>query len=322
MRAMQIPEPLPSFDQLPAVDGAPPHSAWWLFGRDDEVGLFNLQTPERIAAAARLVSRGAMFPLNWKLELPDPPLFGRGALTHRIIAGAIHHDDVLDNFYPQASSQWDTLIHVGNSTHGFYNGIDRTEVTGLPGTRGGVEHWARRGIAGRAVLLDMARFLESRGDPIDLASDRRFSIEELEACRQAQGVEIEPGDVLLIHTGWTAWYEALDPARRAALADMASFRAPGIAAGEAMARYLWDLHIVAAASDVPSLEAWPPRRDSGGFLHEWLLGLFGLAIGEMWDLDALAADCAADGRYTCFLVSAPLNKLGGVGSPPNAIAFK
>ncbi len=322
MRAMQIPEPLPSFDQLPAVDGAPPHSAWWLFGRDDEVGLFNLQTPERIAAAARLVSRGAMFPLNWKLELPDPPLFGRGALTHRIIAGAIHHDDVLDNFYPQASSQWDTLIHVGNSTHGFYNGIDRTEVTGLPGTRGGVEHWARRGIAGRAVLLDMARFLESRGDPIDLASDRRFSIEEVEACRQAQGVEIEPGDVLLIHTGWTAWYEALDPARRAALADMASFRAPGIAAGEAMARYLWDLHIVAAASDVPSLEAWPPRRDTGGFLHEWLLGLFGLAIGEMWDLDALAADCAADCRYTCFLVSAPLNKLGGVGSPPNAIAFK
>jgi len=322
MRAMQIPDPLPSFDQLPAVDGAPPHSAWWLFGRDDEVGLFNLQTPERIAAAAKLVARGAMFALNWKLELPDPPLFGRGALTHRIIAGAIHHDDVLDNFYPQASSQWDTLIHVGNSTHGFYNGIDRTEVTGLPGTRGGVEHWARRGIAGRAVLLDMARFLESRGDPIDLATDRRFSIEELEACRQAQGVEIEPGDVLLIHTGWTAWYEALDPERRAALADMASFRAPGIAAGEAMARYLWDLHIVAAASDVPSLEAWPPRRDTGGFLHEWLLGLFGLAIGEMWDLDALAADCAADGRYTCFLVSAPLNKLGGVGSPPNAIAFK
>ena len=322
MRAMQIPDPLPSFDQLPAVDGAPPHSAWWLFGRDDEVGLFNLQTPERIAAAAKLVARGAMFALNWKLELPDPPLFGRGALTHRIIAGAIHHDDVLDNFYPQASSQWDTLIHVGNSTHGFYNGIDRTEVTGLPGTRGGVEHWARRGIAGRAVLLDMARFLESRGDPIDLATDRRFSIEELEACRQAQGVEIEPGDVLLIHTGWTAWYESLDPARRAGLADMASFRAPGIAAGEAMARYLWDLHIVAAASDVPSLEAWPPRRDTGGFLHEWLLGLFGLAIGEMWDLDALAADCAADGRYTCFLVSAPLNKLGGVGSPPNAIAFK
>ena len=110
--------------------------------------------------------------------------------------------------------------------------------------------------------------------------------------------------------------------RRADLAQMASFRAPGIAAGEAMARYLWDLHIVAAASDVPSLEAWPPRRDTGGFLHEWLLGLFGLAIGEMWDLSALAADCSADGRYTCFLVSAPLNKRGGVGSPPNAIAFK
>lgn len=322
MRAMSIPDPLPTFDQLPAIDGAPPHSAWWLFGRDDQVGLFNLQTPERIAAAARLVTAGKMFALNWALELPNPPLFGRGAIRQSIIAGAIHHDDVLDNFYPQASSQWDTLVHVGNSQHGFYNGIKASEVTGKPGSRGGIDHWARRGIAGRAVLLDVGRFLESRGDPIDFTTDRRFTVEELEDCRKAQGVEFEPGDVLLLRTGWTEWYSSLDQPQRVALANMATFRAPGIASGETMARYLWDLHIVAAASDLPSLEAWPPRRDTGGFLHEWLIGLFGMAIGELWDLSKLAADCASDGRYLCFLTSAPINKLGGIGSPPNALAFK
>lgn len=322
MHAMPIPDPLPSFDQLPAVEGAPPHSAWWLFGRDDQVGLFNLQTPERIVGAAKLVAAGKMFALNWALELPSPPLFGRGAIRQTISAGPISHDDVLDNFYPQASSQWDTLVHVGNSQHGFYNGITHAEVTGKSGSKGGVDNWARRGIAGRAVLLDVGRYLESQGDPIDFTTDRRFSVEELEACRKAQGVEFEPGDVLLLRTGWTEWYTGLEQPQRNALANMATFRAPGIASGEPMARYLWDLHVVAAASDLPSLEAWPPRRDFGGFLHEWLIGLFGMAIGELWDLASLAADCAGDGRYACFFVSAPINKLGGIGSPPNAIALK
>lgn len=313
---------LPRFDELPTVEGAPPGSAWWLFGKDDQVGMLNLQTPVRIVRAARLVQRGAMFPLNWNLELPDPPLFNRGALRQTIFGGPIHHDDVLDNFYPQASSQWDTLVHVGNSRFGFYNGIRKEEVTGKPGSRGGIDQWARRGIAGRAVLLDIGRFLVERDEALDFTSDRRISVAELEECAAAQGVSFEVGDILLLRTGWTEWYEGLDERERVALANMATFRAPGIAAGEAMAEYLWNLHICAIASDLPSVEAWPPRREHGGFLHEWLLGMFGIAIGELWDLSRLAADCADDGRYEVFLVSAPLNKLGGIGSPPNAIAFK
>ncbi len=284
--------------------------------------MFNLQTPERIVAGARLVQRGVMFPLNWDMELPNPPLFNRGAVRQTIFGGAIHHDDVLDNFYPQASSQWDTLVHVGNSQFGFYNGIRKEEVTGKPGSKGGIDHWARRGIAGRAVLLDIGRYLERRGEPLDFTSDRRITVDELEACRAEQDVRIEPGDVLLLRTGWTEWYETLDAPARTALANMATFQAPGIAAGETMAEYLWNLHICAIASDLPSVEAWPPRRAHGGFLHEWLLGMFGMAIGELWNLAGLAADCATDGRYEAFLVSAPLNKTGGIGSPPNAIALK
>jgi kynurenine formamidase len=313
---------LPSYDQLPAVEGAPPKSAWWLFGKDDQVGLFNLQTPERILDGARLIRDGLMFPLNWDIELPNPPLFGRGALKHTITGGPIHHDDVLDNFYPQASSQWDTLVHVGNSEHGFYNGIKKEEVTGRPGSKGGIDHWAKRGIAGRAVLLDMGRYLNAIGRPIDYATDRRFTVQELQGCLKVHHEEIRPGDILLIRTGWTEWYESLDAASRTDLADMSTFRAPGLLAGEEMAEYLWNLHICAIASDVPAVEAWPPRRDHGGFLHERLIGLFGMAIGELWDLSRLAEACDFDGSYKCFLVSAPINKVGGIGSPPNAIAFK
>ena len=51
-------------------------------------------------------------------------------------------------------------------------------------------------------------------------------------------------------------------------------------------------------------------------------GPAGMAVGELWRLDELAADCAADGVREFFLTVKPLHVVGGVGSPPNAIAFK
>jgi hypothetical protein len=80
--------------------------------------------------------------------------------------------------------------------------------------------------------------------------------------------------------------------------------------------------VAALAGDHPSLEAWPPTAETGGFLHQRLIGLLGIPIGELWYLEGLASDCAADGVYDFMFTSAPLNILGGVGSPPNAIAIK
>ncbi|OAI40329.1 hypothetical protein AYO38_06000 [bacterium SCGC AG-212-C10] len=321
---MSIPDPLPSFDQLPAVEGAPPQSGWWLFGKDDQVGLFNLQTPERLIDAARLVTKGAVFPLNWELEEPNPPLYGRGALRHGILGKGPGRDDVYDNFFPQASSQWDSLVHVGHPVHGFYNGVTEEEITSEPGkpTRGGIENWARRGLAGRGVLLDIPRHWASEGRSFDSGTDSRITVEDLEACRKAQGVEIRTGDVLIIRTGWIDWYKRQDLATKRRLAVTEHLRAPGLLAGEAMARYIWDLHVCSVASDCPALEAWPPTAATGGFLHHYLIGLFGLAIGEMWYLEGLAESCAADRRYEFLFTAAPLNKLAGIGSPPNALALK
>ena len=59
-----------------------------------------------------------------------------------------------------------------------------------------------------------------------------------------------------------------------------------------------------------------------GFLHNMLIGQFGMALGELWWLSDLAADCAADGVYEMFAVSAPMNAPGGIGSPANAVAIK
>ena len=80
----------------------------------------------------------------------------------------------------------------------------------------------------------------------------------------------------------------------------------------------------AVASDTFAVEVFPPdfaeRRP--GFLHRMLIGQFGMALGELWWTEDLAADCAADGVYEVFLVSAPLHARGGIGSPPNALAIK
>lgn len=70
--------------------------------------------------------------------------------------------------------------------------------------------------------------------------------------------------------------------------------------------------------DTVAYEAWPP---SSPWLHEHLLAMQGTLIGEMWDLEGLAAMCQQHGKYSFLLTSSPLNVAGGVGSPPNAIAI-
>jgi hypothetical protein len=55
-------------------------------------------------------------------------------------------------------------------------------------------------------------------------------------------------------------------------------------------------------------------------MHEVLLSGWGCPIGEMFDLEQLAVECAKRKRWSFFLCSEPLNVRGGVASPPNAIA--
>src|SRR5579884_4133233 len=102
---------VPRYADLPEAP-AGGRSGWGVFGPEDSVGMLNLQTPERVAAAARLVRRGALFPLDAPLGMFSPALAAtRGVPRHTVLhrAGTIGFDDLYDNFYPQASSQWDSL---------------------------------------------------------------------------------------------------------------------------------------------------------------------------------------------------------------------
>jgi kynurenine formamidase len=315
---------LPSYRDLPAAPRGG-RSAWGLFGPEDNLGLVNLMTPERVAAAARLVRTGLMFPLDVPLGSIAPALArSRGAPRHTILhqAGSAGFDDVYDNFYPQAASQWDSLGHVGYAPDEFYNGATEAEV--LSGTRNTIDHWARHGIAGRAILLDIPRAMDEAGREYEPGGSAAIGVDELELARRRTGLDYAAGDIILLHTGFAAWYARQPAGVRERLPSR--LNAPGLAHTEAVAEYLWDSRAAAIAADTFAVEVWPPDPDPAahpfGFLHHMLIGQFGMAIGELWWLQDLADSCAADGVHESFLVSAPMNAPGGIGSPANAVAMK
>jgi len=311
---------LPRYRDLPEAEGGA-RSGWHLFGDDDSVGLVNLVTPAKAVQAAGLVRRGAVFALDLASDFLDPPLFGRGAARRTTLVsrpGAL--DDVHDNFYPQSGSQWDALAHIAFDRERFYNGRTAADVAAGANT---IDHWGARGIVTRAVVLDLAGVVDERGGP---GTAVELTAADLEAAREAAGVEITPGDVLVLHTGFLAWYATLGRAERVRISHREALRAAGIEHTPQMAEYLWDLHVAGAVTDAPALEVWPPdqRREAWpwGFLHHVLIGQFGLAIGELWWLRDLVEDCRADGRWEAMLSSTPMHARGGIGSPANALAIK
>ncbi len=316
--------PSPTYDELPRdISGA--GSAWGLYGDEDSIGRLNLVTPEVVRDAVGLVRRGVTFGLDTPVWAFDPPLDStRSSARHRVLRGGTQAvedlDDVLDDYFPQIASQWDSLAHIAARPGVFYNGRTLEDV--LERGLNTIDHWSRRGVVTRGVLLDVARNYARTGRT--LTGDGPISVADLEAAREAAGLTFSEGCAIVVRTGFVASYSQLDDAERRSLA--ADLKAPGIEHSEAMARYLWDSGAAAIVSDSFSTEVWPADFSDAarpfGFLHRVLIGLLGFAIGELWNLEDLAADCAEDGVYEFLLTSAPLNITGGIGSPANALAIK
>src|SRR5688500_12293971 len=237
----------------PPYDELPSHSSWGVWGDEDVLGCLNLLTPERVVAARDCIRKGAVFALNLEMELPEPALFGRGGFVHDVLTTEVSHDDVLSGWNTQSSSQWDGFRHIRHPERGFYNGVADEDH--------GMHHWARRGIAGRAVLVDVARLRETEGRPLRADATDEITTADLERALAAQGSEVLEGDILLLRTGWVEWYRGLDAGGRDRAAER--LRAPGLRSSEQTARALWDWHVAAVAADNPAVEAWPPASTDG-----------------------------------------------------------
>ncbi|MFJ9390832.1 cyclase family protein [Nocardioides sp. NPDC101246] len=285
-----------------------------LYGPDEQLGALNLLTPGRVAAAAALVRTGEIFSLNASLYYPSPhpasSVSRRRPPTHVVHRSERARDDLWEGLFTQYSSQWDGFLHVRDVEHGcFYNGnTDESR---------GIEAWAERGIAGRGVLLDVARWLTDQGRELDWRTDGEITVADLEDCARAQGVAIDEGTILLIRTGWETGFTEASYETRAALATT-DFRCPGIEPSPAMLAYLWDSGVAAVAADNFTLEPFPFREP---WMHADLLNRLGIPIGEFWHLDDLADACKDAGRFDFLFTSAPLNGPGTAGSPANALAI-
>jgi hypothetical protein len=309
---------LPRYGDLPIRPGLPPRSAWGVFGDDDQLGTLNLLSPERVAATAALVRTGRVFPLGYDMDSAVDAM-GRPPFRHVIEFDDIGADDHFETVYTQSSTCWDSMSRIAHPVHGYYNGCRPEEITGRPGSRNGIDHAARTGIVGRFVLADLGRWREGQGRPFDMLAPDRVPPAEVEACLAAQGVELRTGDVLMLRFGWLGWYAGADADQR----SRGRLGTPGLSNDESMAAWLWDEHVAAVIADNATLEARPIDWDSDdGVLHRRLIPLLGITVGELFALDDLAGSCAGDGVYEGLFVAAPINKIGAVGSPGNALAIR
>jgi kynurenine formamidase len=317
---------LPKYHDLPEVEGGA-RSGWHVFGRDDQVGRLNLQTTDRVLDAARLVRSGEVFSLDAPVDAIDPPMFGRSSVRHTVLEAGSDSgfDDRLDAFNPQASSQWDSLGHVAFSGGIFYNGASAEDIR--QGRRNTIDHWSRRGIVGRGVVLDLDDLLGRAGVGFDPGETRRVTVAELEQAREQAAFRWQPGDVMILHTGYLDWYLTQDLETRRRIADAGDdITTVGLDRGPEMLAYLWDNGIAAIGADNPGVEAGPFDLTAGawpyGFLHHCLIGQLGMALGELWWLGDLARACREDGRFEMLFTAAPSHVVGGIGSPANALAIK
>ena len=295
-------------------------SNWGRWGADDERGTVNFITPEVVRRAAACVRRGAVFSLGLAFG-PDGPQIGQGGRTnpvHTVMTvdgrlganpdGPRYADDAV-SMPLQCATQWDSLAHVWYDGR-LYNGAPASTLGAAGAARNAIDKIGP-GIVSRGVLLDLAR---ARG--VDrLRPGEVIGPAALEAAERAEGVRAERGDVLLLRTGHLAVFTR-DGDREGYMRQM-----PGL--GIACVEWLHAREVAAVASDTSAVEVIPFEDPAVPLpVHALCIRDMGLTLGEMFDLDELAADCARDGVWECLFSAPPLKVAGGIGSPLNPLAVK
>jgi len=304
---------------------------WGRWGPEDELGTVNFITPEVVKRAAGLVRRGKVIScaLPFDMNGPQNGAFGRVNPLHSMVATGTDHvagaqrlagfdkppfgwgfaDDQITMFL-QCGSQWDGLGHIFHDGK-MYGDRDARLVSATGAARNGIQHY-RDKIVSRGVLLDIARY---KGVPY-LEPGTPIYSEDLDGCASRQRVQIMQGDIVLIRTG--------DVGRRVREKNWGTFSAgdaPGISF--LTAPWIFEKSIAGMASDTWGLEV-RPNELAGSFqpLHLVILVNMGLLVGEIFALDELGDDCAADGVYEFMFVAPPLPITRAVGSPINPQAIK
>jgi kynurenine formamidase len=297
-------------------------SNWGRWGAGDERGAANLVDAAAVARGISAVRTGQVYGLAQTLGgEASPRLLLTPAARHIMIGGDESDDGDRYAAFPGHQSAVDGLefsIH-GNTTHidglahvftegVMFNGFSGDGVRSSGAGRLGIEKLGP--IVTRGILIDMARYRGvDRLEAGDLITEA-----DLVACLRHAGVDVLPGDAVLVHTGWPTMYAE----------DHAAYgrRQPGLGASAAL--YLAQRDVALVGADNTAVEAWCGHDDKAladprwghSQIHIPFLRNLGIYLLEKLDLASLAG--AGAGSFLFAL--APLNIVAGTGSPVNPIA--
>jgi len=303
-------------------------TVWGAFGDSSEIGALNFLTDGDRVAAAGCVQRGAVFALGIPIFDPrgDPlsadrpramllryrdwshyqagrcePLPGGVASVDDGIFLSCHgttHIDALGHIIADGT-MWD-----GHDAGQASAGLDWASVAPL----------GNRGIFGRAVLADVARYRDE--DRLDRR--HHITLAELQATLDAQNCRVQAGDVILLRTGsLRRFYE------QGAEEFFRHYSEPGLSYEPELIDWFAANRLSGLGSDTLANELpESPTIDAGYPLHRYLMRNLGVLFHEALWLEELAADCAADQRWAGLYVAAPLKIIGGSASPVNPLFVK
>lgn len=322
----------------------PDGSTWGDYGDDDQLGRMNLVTPEVVRSAIAEVREGLTFCLSLPLDLPGgdtlnskrkPPELRPVFLNGEVYSnyrwserqpgiGDVSSDEAV-LLHSQYSTQWDSFAHVGADFDAdgdgvpepvYYNGYRAGEHVLSPYDGGalalGVDKMAASCIQTRGVMIDARRH---HGDGRTV-----IGLDGLQAIMDADGVEVRPGDILMLHTGFATMI-----AEMAGEPDAGKLHAScAVLDGrdERLLQWITDSGIVAIVSDNMAVEDAHGGGDccSRLPLHHHCLFKLGVHLGELWYLDELARALHERQRTAFLLTAPPLRLPGAVGSPVTPVA--
>jgi Putative cyclase len=339
----------------------PEGSTWGDFGPDDQLGRLNLITPACVRAAAEEIKEGIVFCLSMPLDRPGgnvlspsrfPPVLrptlrnGRVRMNYRVADDNPNATDLICDdaavLHTQYSTHWDAFSHVGFMFDAdgdgapearYYNGFRAGEDIIGPsdpndaGANGtfeakstscakslGIEGMAAKGVQGRGVMIDLHR----------VAGEDRVAIgyDALMRIMEADGVQVETGDMACLHTGYADLllrnYGRVD-------AQLAHNRCAVLdGRDERLLNWITDSGLSVLIADNFAVESFPALSHVGccaaAPLHEHCLFKLGVHLGELWHLTPLATWLRQAGRYRFMLTAPPLRLPGATGSPTTPIA--
>jgi kynurenine formamidase len=292
---------------------------WGRWGDDDEIGTINLITDAVVKDAAKEIKTGKRMSLALPLDENGPQT---GAIEGRdnpkremIMVDTPLTGDPTDfttsddkvSMGIQAGTHWDALAHVSYEGK-LYNGVSSSVITEAGASKMGIDKI--KTLIGRGVLLDVpkAKGLQ-RLDP-----GYALTAEDLDAAAEVGKVEVRPGDIVLVRTGWMQHFLG---------GDLEGYGVPSPGPSLQTVQWFRDHDVAAVATDNITFEVYPSEREDA-MLPVHLLHLvdMGMTQGQNWNFEGLAADSADDGRYSFFIDASPMPFTNAVGSPVNPIVVK